>query len=145
MKVGVRNASGRFVRSFDVLVKLPWGNIITLIVQHTMTVEELQSLIEFSSGIPSQLFRLSYKSQHILGGYLTLQEVRVTQGTQFRVTLLPDYDRLMTLTVKGNFNEVMDEINRFNGAEELAFRKGAVLYLSAHKGHQQLVDRYVYP
>lgn len=141
--MGVRDASGRFLRSFDVRVKLPWDSVISLIVQHDMTVAELQSLIEVSSGIPCQLLELSFQSQHALGEELTLRELNVIQGLQFKVTLPSAYGSLILSTVKGSITTAMNEINRFKTDSRNGFAKGIALFISAHKGHHHFVEKYV--
>ena len=80
MQVGVRDSSGRYTHTFDISVKLPTGTVSPLNVHHDMTVGELKSAIEFSSGIPSDLMVISFGDHGILTDGQTLGQLCFIQG-----------------------------------------------------------------
>ncbi|XP_054748265.2 synphilin-1-like isoform X1 [Lytechinus pictus] len=140
-KVGVRDVSGRFVDTFDLMLQLPWGALITVVVHHDMTIHQLKSAIEFSVGLPSDLLTLGYKRHASLAENLTLREMKLIPGDRVNVILEYGFEELVSGAVSGNTQLIINDIKRHWNEDDVDRRRMVVMFIAAHRGFHYLIDK----
>ncbi|XP_038070307.1 ankycorbin-like [Patiria miniata] len=141
-QVGVRDATGRFIETFEIFAKLPGpGSLTPITVRHQTTVGELKSLVELVCGIPTDLQLLSYRHHAVLTDGDTLGKLCVLPGARLPVRIAYGYDGLVESALRGDLKEVMRSVTMTKDAGGMAKRMFVAMFIAAHKGFHYLVDR----
>ncbi|XP_071508325.1 uncharacterized protein [Diadema antillarum] len=140
-KVGVRDATGRFIDAFDLMVQLPWGALTSVVVHHDMTIMQLKSVVEFAVGLPADLMTIGYRRSAALDEHYTLRELRMIPGDRINVIIEYGFEEIVAGAVSGSTQKVINDISRHWDEDDVARRRTIVMFISAHRGYHFLVER----
>ncbi|XP_072014193.1 LOW QUALITY PROTEIN: uncharacterized protein [Amphiura filiformis] len=141
MQLGIRDSSGRYTKTFEIFIKLPTGTFTPLNVRHDMTIAELKSVIEFSSGIPSDLMLLSFGNNGVLTDGTTLGQLCFIPGTRLPVKILYGFEKLVLSAYSGDSKGVLQDIDAHHDIDIKTKRQSLALFLASHRGYFYLVDK----